>query len=155
MELVFEGAPLKMEAKLDYVQRKEEERHARPNSPVGTAGKKRRAEGEPEAGEKGAEGGAEGGEEEAAAAAAGGEEAPAPAPQYEPGCVLHFDFGAEVEFTEAPTFGLVKDSFGGRYDGGVKYVDYNQVGWRAGGRFGGCLVAVRVWGCVCAACMCR
>lgn len=32
-ELEFEGAPLRMEPKLDYIKRKEQERHARPNSP--------------------------------------------------------------------------------------------------------------------------
>ena len=32
-ELVYEGAPLKMEPRAAYVQRKQDERHARPNSP--------------------------------------------------------------------------------------------------------------------------
>ena len=29
---------------------------------------------------------------------------------------------------QAPTFGLIKDTFGGRHDGGVQYVDYQQGG---------------------------
>ena len=32
-QLEFEGAPLKMEPRREYVQRKQDERHARPNSP--------------------------------------------------------------------------------------------------------------------------
>jgi hypothetical protein len=32
-QLVFEGAPLKMEPRRHYVQRKQDERHTRPNSP--------------------------------------------------------------------------------------------------------------------------
>ena len=102
LSLVYEGAPLKMEPKLDYIKRKEEERKSRPNAaPAGgaaggaaaapAAGRKRRAEAEPEGGEEGADG--EG--EEAAA----GEEAEVEVPEYEPGCVLTFDFG-EAEFAE-------------------------------------------------------
>jgi hypothetical protein len=138
MSLEFAGAPLQLEAKLEYIQRKEQERHARPNSPVGaTAGKKRRAEGEPDAGDEGGEGGEDGGKGEGEAAAAGGEaaEGEAAAPEYEPGCILHFDFGEAAEFKEPPTFGLVKDSFGGRRDGGVQFVEYTQVS-RGGGRVG-------------------
>ncbi|PRW45723.1 la 1 [Chlorella sorokiniana] len=129
LSLVFEGAPLKMEPKLDYIKRKEEERKSRPNAaPAGgaggaaggaagapAAGRKRRAEAEPEGGE-------EGGED-----AAAGEEAEVEVPEYEPGCILAFDFG-EAEFAEPPTFGLIKDTFGGRQDGGVQYVDYQQGG---------------------------
>ena len=52
--------------------------------------------------------------------------AAAAAPDYTPGCLLHFDFGEE-ELGEDVKFGTVKDSFGGR-DGGVGFVDYQQVG---------------------------
>lgn len=99
LSLVYEGAPLKMKPKLDYIARKEEERKSRPNAaPAGgaaggaagaaAAGRKRRAEAEPE------EGGDGEGEEVAAE-----EEAEVEVPEYEPGCVLTFDFG-EAEFAE-------------------------------------------------------
>lgn len=152
MALVYAGAPLVMEPKVDYIARKEEEKKNRPAGtpadaeeagaapttkpaptkpaaakPAAAAaaskGKKRRAEGEPEEDE------AEGGEGEAAEAAAAGEaaEEEVEVPEYQPGCVLAFDFGEDAEFSQAPTFGLVKDSFGGR-DGGCVFVDYEQVG---------------------------
>ena len=98
LSLVYEGAPLKMEPKLDYIKRKEEERKSRPNAePAGgaaggaaaaAAGRKRRAEAEPE--------GADG---EEAAAGEEAEEAEVEVPEYEPGCILAFDFG-ETEFAE-------------------------------------------------------
>lgn len=33
MEIEFEGAPIKMEPKLEYIARKQKERHEKPNSP--------------------------------------------------------------------------------------------------------------------------
>ncbi|KAI7838439.1 hypothetical protein COHA_007702 [Chlorella ohadii] len=136
LSLVYEGAPLSMEPKLAYIQRKEAERKSRPGAaPAGgvpaapaaapTAGRKRRAEGEPEGGQRGGDGGAAAAA--AAAAEEGGEAAEVEVGEYEPGCVVAFDFG-EAEFAEAPTFGLIKDTFGGRHDGGVQYVDYQQGG---------------------------
>ena len=108
LSLVYEGAPLAMEPKLAYIQRKEAERKSRPGAAptaaaaaaaAPAAGRKRRAEGEPEGGQRGGDGGAAA----AAAAAAGGEEggeaAEVEVGEYEPGCVLAFDFG-EAEFAE-------------------------------------------------------
>jgi hypothetical protein len=136
MSLEFEGAPLKLEPKLEYIARKEEERKNRPNSPAAAnaagaaaaataAGKKRRAEGE--AGGEDAAAAAAEGPEGAAAAAGEEEEGEVEVPAYESGCVLHFDFGEAAEFAAPPTFGLVKDTFGGRMEGGVQFVDYNTV----------------------------
>ncbi|KAL4447785.1 hypothetical protein ABPG75_005004 [Micractinium tetrahymenae] len=130
-ELVYEGAPLAMEPKLDYIKRKQEEREARAAAaPAGgdataapaapPASRKRRAEGEPGEGDDEAAGDAGAAAEEAAAA-----EEPEVG-NYEPGCILHFDFGGDAEFAEAPTFGLVKDTFGGRREGGVQFVEYVQ-----------------------------
>ncbi|KAK2078621.1 hypothetical protein QBZ16_003461 [Prototheca wickerhamii] len=51
--------------------------------------------------------------------------APAEVEDYVPGCCVAFDFGEDCEFAEVPTFGLVKDSFGGKM-AGLKYADYNQ-----------------------------
>lgn len=140
MELVYEGAPLTLEPKLEFIKRKGEERAAReaaaPAAEGGSAAgagagaapasRKRRAEGEPGGDDEGEEAGGEG----AAAEAAAEEEEP-DLGDYEPGCVLHFDFG-DAEFAEAPTFGLVKDTFGGRKEGGVQFVEYSQVGFRSG-----------------------
>lgn len=134
IDLVYDGAPLTMEPKLDYIKRKGEERAAReaaapPAAASGPASRKRRAEGEPGEGAE-AEGAAGEGE--------GGDGGDAQAPEepelgdYEPGCILHFDFG-DAEFAEAPTYGLVKDTFGGRREGGVQFVEYAQVGAGRGG----------------------
>jgi hypothetical protein len=60
------------------------------------------------------------------AGARDGERAPGSAPakvEFVPGCVVEFDFGHETVFQATVTFGLVKDSFGGK-DAGVEYVDY-------------------------------
>ncbi|KAL4442520.1 hypothetical protein ABPG77_005104 [Micractinium sp. CCAP 211/92] len=130
MELVYEGAPLTLEPKLEFIKRKGEERAAREAAAPAAEGaaaaaaaapasRKRRAEGEPGEGDEGEEAGGEG-----AAAEAAAEEEP-DLGDYEPGCVLHFDFG-DAEFAEAPTFGLVKDTFGGRKEGGVQFVEYSQ-----------------------------
>ena len=134
LSLEYAGAPLALEPKLTYVARKAAERHAKPNSPANPAnaskapavGTKRRAQGEPGEDAAEAEEGAAAEEEEAAAAAA-----PAAAvPDFERGCLVHFAYAEGVEFAEAPTFGLVKDSFGGRP--GVSYVDYTLVSGQGG-----------------------
>ena len=145
MSLVYEGAPLQMEAKLDFIARKDEERAAAAAAAppaaaakpaAAPASRKRRAEGEPEPadGEEGGEGGE--GEGEAAAEEA---EAEVEVPPYEPGCVLRFEYGADVAFAAAPSFGLVKDTFGGRQEGGVVYVDYEAVRALPGPRSPPCL----------------
>jgi lupus La protein len=114
--LTFKGAPLVLRPKGEYVKEKAEARHARPNSPhnpeaaAGAAARPAKRARE-EGGEEAEDGG------EAAAAPA------APAPVFVPGCVVHFDFGADAAFGDAVTFGLVKDSFGGR-EAGLQYVDY-------------------------------
>ena len=130
MQLEHEGAVVQLEPKLEFVKRKEEERQARPAPAAAApaakpakpaakpAGGKRKAEAEPEAAEEG-EGGGDG--EAAEGEGAAGE---AHVPTYDPGCVVHFDFG-ECEFSTPPTFGLVKDTFGGR-EQGLLYVDYEQ-----------------------------
>ena len=130
LELVFAGAPLNMEAKTAYLVRKQEQRHARPNSPYNPASAakahkakgKRKAEAEAEAEED-----AEGEQQQG-----GGEEAEEP--QYDPGCVVHFTFG-DQEFVEAPTYFLIRDSFGGN-EAGVKYVDYEAGAREGNARFG-------------------
>jgi lupus La protein len=115
LNLEFQGAPLVLEPKLDYMKRKEEERHARPNSPY-TEGKidaenfKSTDKGE----------GREGRDEISTEQAAGEDTA---IENYEPGCLLKFDFGEDVEFGDPVTFGLVKDSFGGKGKG-MEYVEY-------------------------------
>ncbi|PSC69422.1 la 1 [Micractinium conductrix] len=127
LELMYEGAPLTLEPKLAYIARKEEVRKSRPGAAgaadgkpaAAAAGRKRAAEGE-----AGEEGGAAAAGEGGEAAAQETAEAEVEVGQYDPGCVLNFDFGEEAQFEEAPTFGLVKDTFGGR-DGGVQFVDYN------------------------------
>lgn len=128
-ELVYDGAPLQMETKLAFIARKEEDKAAAASAaaakPGGAAGgeargRKRRAEGEPEPAD-----GEEG--EDGAGASAEAEAAEVEVPPYEAGCVLRFEFGADVAFAQPPTFGLVKDSFGGRQEGGVVYVDYEVV----------------------------
>lgn len=66
------------------------------------------------------------GEQAAATGGEGAGEAAEPgAPEFEAGCVLHFDFGEDAD-TAAVQFLALKDSFGGR-DGGVAFVDYKQV----------------------------
>lgn len=107
LSLVFEGAPLKMEPKLDYVARKEVERRSDLNSPAIPSH-------DPSPG-IGNGTGYHGAEPNDAAV------------HFEQGCVLYFNFGEATEFTLPITFGLVKDSFGGR-DAGVAYVEYQQVG---------------------------
>lgn len=118
-----------------------EERHAKPGSPHNeaaaaaaagsgkgkVAGSKRKAKAEPEeeAEEEGEGTTAAEGEEEAEEE---GEEA---APEYEPSCVVAFEFGSADWAGEPPSFQLIRDSFGGK-DGGVRFVDYT-----AGGRGGG------------------
>lgn len=108
LSLVFEGAPLKIEPKLEFVARREAEKAAQPAE-------------EQEA------------PAPAKARASPGQKRPREEPEaeivleeYTPGCCVAFDFGEDCEFAEAPTFGLIKDSFGGK-DAGLKYADYNQV----------------------------
>jgi len=131
LALEFEGAPLVLEPKVDYVKRKEEERHARPNSPhnnianPGPAGPKRAREEEDDQevaaatgadGEPGREGRGEGAEAEEAVTV----------PEFVPGCLVYFDFGTTTTFGENPvSYGLVKDSFGGK-ERGLSYVDYSS-----------------------------
>lgn len=47
------------------------------------------------------------------------------AAEFTPGCLVRFDFGAETTFSDNVTFGLVKDSFGGK-ESGVLYVEYEE-----------------------------
>lgn len=128
LTLEHEGAKLELEGKVDYMKRKEEERHAKPNSPYNTVNqgtganasanltnnnKRPREEDNTD--------GADAAPAPAAAAAPVAVEV-----QVEPytsGCVVQFDFGTGTEFADPVTFGLVKDSFGGR-DRGLQYVDY-------------------------------
>lgn len=127
LTLEHDGAKLELEGKVEYMKRKEEERHAKPNSPYNnatqgtgsnanmTSNNKRPRE------EEGGDG----------ADAAPAPDAPAAEPvavevQVEPytsGCILQFDFGTGTEFADPITFGLVKDSFGGK-DRGLQYVEY-------------------------------
>ncbi|GAB4816086.1 hypothetical protein N2152v2_003132 [Parachlorella kessleri] len=124
MSLEFEGAPILLEPKLAYMQRKADERHAKPNSPFNKA-EEGEAAAEPSA-PPAADGGEAVMEEDAAEPAAepAAKAADAAVPDYTPGCLLHFDFGGE-ELGDDVKFGTVKDSFGGR-DGGVGFVDYQQ-----------------------------
>lgn len=115
--LVFQGAPLLLEPRLSYVARKEGERSTRlepatqvregacERPPPGVGGTKRPREAEAAAPEP--------------AAAAGAED-------FTPGCCVRFDFGPDPGFVEQPSFGLVKDSFGGK-EAGLKYADYAAV----------------------------
>lgn len=101
LNLEFQGAPLVLEPKLEYMKRKEEERHARPNSPY--------AEGKID-------------DENIKSTEQAAVEDTA-IEDYEQGCLLKFDFGEDVEFGDPVTFGLVKDSFGGKSKG-MEYVEY-------------------------------
>lgn len=104
LSLEFEGAPLRLEWKREYMKKKEEERHARPNSLSNTINSVKQAEAEQPQSEA---------------------EAPdVEVPTYEEGCIVEFDF-ADVEFASAPTYGLIKDSFGGK-SAGLAFVDYES-----------------------------
>lgn len=107
LNLEFQGAPLVLEPKLQYMKRKEEERHARPNSPYADA---KNDESNAQSTDKGATV-----ENETVEALEDD--------NYEPGCLVKFDFGEDVEFGDPVTFGLVKDSFGGK-NKGLEYVEY-------------------------------
>ena len=113
LSLEFEGAPLKLEPKLEYVARRAAEKAAEPAKEAPAA-----AAAAPAPAAKPAQKRPREEEKEAAA--------PAEVEDYVPGCCVAFDFGEDCEFAEVPTFGLVKDSFGGKM-AGLKYADYNQV----------------------------
>ncbi len=129
LDLEHAGAKLHLEAKLDYMKRKEDERHARPNSPHNIAAPAAAvaAAPKPTRASTGAakrpreEDGAEDAGGDAEAAAAGPDEAVME--PFTSGCVIRFDFGVDTDFVDPVTFGLVKDSFGGK-EVGLSYVDY-------------------------------
>lgn len=108
--LTYAGAPLTLEPKAEYVKRREAERAAKAAAqaaaPPPAAGAKRSRE--------------------------EGEEPAAEPPTYTPGCCVAFDFGEGAEFKAAPTFHLIKDTFGGR-DAGLQYADYEAVRQGGGG----------------------
>lgn len=108
---VFDGAPLTMEKKAEFVKRKEEERHARKNSPYNndTTSTLKKDDGDvTEKKEEVIEVGEKEIEEFGAV----------------PGTFVKFDFGG-ADLKDGVTFGLVKDSFGGK-DSGLMFVEYKQ-----------------------------
>jgi len=129
LTLKHDGAKLELEGKVEYMKRKEEERHAKPNSPYNNAnqGTGANASANPISNNKRPR------EDNGADAAAAVAPAPAAAEpvvavevQVEPytsGCIIQFDFGTGTNFADPITFGLVKDSFGGK-DRGLQYVEY-------------------------------
>ncbi|KAI8102218.1 hypothetical protein M9435_005824 [Picochlorum sp. BPE23] len=105
---VFDGAPLAMEKKAEFVKRKEEERHARKNSPYNNDTALKTDNHASEKKEEVIEVGEKEIEEFGAV----------------PGTFVKFDFGG-ADLKDGVTFGLVKDSFGGK-DSGLMFVEYKQ-----------------------------
>ena len=103
---IFDGARLKMEPKLEFVKRKQEERHAKKNSPHNPAAK------------------TENGGNISKPAEITVDDKEIEEFNMSSGSCVKFDFGS-VEFKDPVTFGLVKDSFGGK-GSGLKFVDYEQ-----------------------------
>ncbi|RMZ53027.1 hypothetical protein APUTEX25_001146, partial [Auxenochlorella protothecoides] len=126
--LVFQGAPLQLEPKLRYVARREEERDARAEA----ADQAPAAAAEPAAP---APSGTKRPREAEAAAAPAEAAAAVEVEDFTPGCCVRFDFGPDPGFVEQPSFGLVKDSFGGK-DAGLKYADYAAGATSGVARFG-------------------
>jgi hypothetical protein len=91
---------------LEFVKRKQEERHAKKNSPHNPAGK------------------TENGGNTLKAAEITVDDKEIEEFNMSAGSCVKFDFGS-VEFNDPVTFGLVKDSFGGKGNG-LKFVDYEQ-----------------------------
>ena len=112
LSLVYAGAPIRFERKEDFIKRKGEENEKRKaqkisemEQRVNGAGKRPR--------EEDVNGDAE------------REDKPIEPVSYTPGCVLEFHFGDASFGDQVVTFGLVKDSFGGK-EAGLKFVDYVQ-----------------------------
>lgn len=140
LSLVFEGAPLQLEPKVEYMKRKEEERHARFNSPYNNNNYDNHGGHQVEfnkppvslkrpRGDAGDSTFREGGMHHRSSGPLEGsktferEHERGRERELIPGCILEFYFGSDPRFKEPVTFGLVKDSFGGR-DRGLQYVDY-------------------------------
>ena len=103
---VFDGAPLRMERKTAFIKRKQEERQERANIAGGE-----REDGDGVDGET----------------AAGGahEEIDMEALGLKSGTIVTFDFGKDTSFDKEVSFGLIKDSFGGK-ESGLVYVEYES-----------------------------
>eukprot|EP00890_Picochlorum_soloecismus_P001356 jgi/Picsp_1/2220/NSC_05684-R1_rna binding protein len=101
----FDGARLKMEPKLEFVKRKQEERHAKKNSPYNPAAPK-----------------TENGANACKPVKITVDDKEIEEFNMSAGSCVKFDFGS-VTFNDPVTFGLVKDSFGGK-GSGLKFVDY-------------------------------
>ena len=126
LSLEYAGAPIRFQPKLEFIKLKENRDEkgsfkrtlrrfdARPTARVGERpsrldSNKRRREEDLEEGE-----------------IPEGDPSPKHRTLYAPGCVLEFDFGKNASFGgQGVTFGLVKDSLGGK-EAGLLFVDYQQ-----------------------------
>ncbi len=120
------GAKLELEGKVEYMKRKEEERHNKPNSPYNhhvNQGTGANASAVPNNNKRSREADNGGAADGDASTDAPVEPVEIVVEPYISGCVVQFDFGTETNFADPVTFGLVKDSFGGR-ERGLEYVEY-------------------------------
>jgi lupus La protein len=134
-ELVHQGAPIKLEWKAEYLERKEAEKEIK-RAELKALQAAQAAQAEAEATAAATNGTTDTACLEEGETANGhtytSEELDAiDLGHYRSGCVIHFDYGKATNFSIAPIVAVIKDSFGDKL-GGVKYVDYLLTGSKQG-----------------------